>query len=368
MGTAGGSAIDLDGALGAGSLGYATSGGTIIREVQSGSSNGTGTYNKTITVKQGDQVIFDFPGNNSGLFKIWNAYKSHIDGNGRSPYAAARDMGNSNNVNTFNFGNHDLGYVYDTCPHSVNATSGVFPSTSWVDNNNTTHCRWMPGYWTQTTTTEPHSFFRPSWEVDDHHQGSYNYGTNPYGQTPIQRYYYGNFFSGTPGNAKENMFGEIVVEPNFNNYNTSLKSFWEVTIAGDGAGVTGGGGAGKDLVLRVFRNPSGQYAGLIRHIQVVNMTDGWSDEAVFTIPGNLIGMETPANDIVFGVNADETSHDTKDGTPTLVTTNFGGKNGFFQKSHAGTFAVAKKRSRTYWGFSWPAVLSLAKTAKVPACD
>ncbi len=360
--TAGGAAIDLDGALGAGSLGYATSGGTIIRDVQSGSSNGTGTYNKTITVKQGDYVIFDFPGNNSGLFKIWNAYKSHIDGNGRSPYAAARDMGNSNNVNNFNYGNHDLGHSYDTCPHSVNATSGTFPSTSWVDNNNTTHCRWNPRYWTQTTTTEPHSFFRPSWEVDDYHQGSYNYGINPYGQIPIQRYYYGNFFSGTNGHAKANMFGEIVVEPNYNYYNTGqLYSFWDVTIAGDGAGVTGGGGAGKDLVLRVFRVSSGQYAGMINHIQIVNMTDGWSDEAVFTIPGNLIGQATPANDIVFGVNADETSNDARDGTPTLITTNFGGKNGFFQKSHAGTFAVlardntavAKKRSRTYWGFSWP---------------
>ena len=363
--TAGGAAIDLDGALGAGSLGYATSGGTIIRDVQSGSSNGTGTYNKTITVKQGDYVIFDFPGNDSALFKIWNAYKSHIDGNGRSPYSASRDMGNSNNEYSFNAGEHEYGASYNTSPNSVRTASGTFPSTSWVDNNNTTHCRWNTAYWVQTSTTEPHAWFKPSWQINDHHQGS-SFGSSgtPKGQVPIQRYYYGNFFSGNSGHAKANMFGEIVVEPNFNRYgcyqNEDQYPFWDVTIAGDGSGVTGGGGSGKDLVLRVIRKSNDSDAGIIENIEIVNMTDGWSDEAVFTIPGNLIGMQTPANDLVFGVNANETSADAKDGTPTLITTNFGGKNGFFAKSHAGTFAilardnaaVAKKRSRTYWGINW----------------
>jgi len=361
--TAGGSAIDLDGALGAGSLGYATSGGTIIRDVQSGSSNGNGTYNKTITVKQSDHVIFDFPASNGSLFKVWNAYKSDIDGNGRAVFANDHDMSNSSNVNTFNPGAHEYGTGYDSCPNSVNATDGTWPSTSWVQQTND-YTRWHTGYWTQTSTTEPHSWFKPSWQVDDHHQGTIGYTSTPRGQVTIQRYYYGNFFSSIPGNAKEDMFGEIVVEPNYsrygNNHEVHQYPFWDITIAGDGAGVTGGGGAGKDLVVRVIREGSGNTAGKLYNIEIVNMTDGWSDEAVFTIPGNLIGMETPANDIVFGVNANETSHDAKDGTPTLVTTNFGGKNGFFQKSHAGTFAVlakdntavAKKRSRTYWGINW----------------
>ena len=36
-------------------------------------------------------------------------------------------------------------------------------------------------------------------------------------------------------------------------------------------------------------------------------SSGWTTNEVFTIPGTAIGGASPADDLVFGVNADETS-------------------------------------------------------------
>ena len=162
------------------------------------------------------------------------------------------------------------------------------------------------------------------------------------------------------------MVGEIVINPTvsqaFNDtyVGTGQHPYWDYTVAGDGAGVTGGGGAGKDLTLRITRD---RKYGKIRSINIVNMTEGWSHDASFTIPGEDIGGDATLNDITFGTNAVESASNLYDGTPSLAITNIGGDQGFFQKSDAGTYAIlakenastSKKRSTSYYGFSFPSL-------------
>ena len=52
-------------------------------------------------------------------------------------------------------------------------------------------------------------------------------------------------------------------------------------------------------------------------------SSGWTTNEVFTIPGTAIGGASPADDLVFGVNADETSANAGDGTPSVRIWNKG---------------------------------------------
>ena len=103
--------------------------------------------------------------------------------------------------------------------------------------------------WTQTETIEPDNFFAPDWLTSDIIQGSRNVVSNQTwsdvvnSQQVISRYYYGHA-------SNTGMVGEIVINPTvsqaFNEtyVGTSQDPYWDYTVAGDGAGVTGGGGAG----------------------------------------------------------------------------------------------------------------------------
>ena len=110
-------------------------------------------------------------------------------------------------------------------------------------------------------------------------QAGQSYSGTICSQQVINRYYYGHA-------THTGMVAEIIVRPcsspetNSSYYSYSQDPYWDYTVAGDGAGVTGGGGAGKNLTLRIARHPK---YGKITQINIVNMTDGWSDNAVFTL-------------------------------------------------------------------------------------
>ena len=360
-----GTAIDLDGDLGSGSLNTMD---LIIREPQD-----SNTLNKAIDTQMGDVLVFDFPSGNVGDFKLWHSYESDLTGSGptaTSAYAADREI-SSANIDRFKppstIATPNVNVVDDKIKNYVCAgivtptTAGVWPIIS------TNSISWNLQYWNQTEKTNNiDNFLRPDWMNSDDYQGSgYNYNQGGQFQKPISRYFYGN---STHSGMRSEINVAANVNPNIAN-DPMTAPYWDVTIAGDGAGVTGGGGSGKDLKLRVFRiNNSTTATGYIRHIEILNMTDGWSNEAVFTIPGEDIGGEATTHDITFGVNTTETSSQARDGKPSLAVTNIGGDTKFYQKSESGRYAILardhtdtintsngqplKKRSRTYYSFSF----------------
>jgi len=360
-----GTAIVLDGNLGSGSLNTMD---LIIREPQD-----SNTLNKAIDTQMGDTVVFDFPSGNVGDFKLWHSYESDLTGSGptaTSAYAADREISFANK-DRFNPPNiiatPQANVVNDYYKNYVCGSQVTTVSSSAWPNTTTNSVTWNLKYWTQTEKiNNADNFLRPDWMNLDDYQGSgYNYTDGNHSQKPISRYFYGN-------STHSGMRAEINVAANCNptiTNDTKLHPYWDVTIAGDGAGVTGGGGAGKDLKLRVFRiNNGNTNTGFITRIEILNMTDGWSNEAVFTIPGEDIGGEATTNDITFGVNATETATNARDGKPSLAVTNIGGDTKFYQKSESGKYAILardhtdtintsngqplKKRSRTYYSFSF----------------
>ena len=120
--------------------------------------------------------------------------------------------------------------------------------------------------------------------------------------------------------------------------------FWDYTVP-----ASGGRSA---LKVRVYRyiNSSSSYVGYISNVQILTKGTGWSGNDVFTIPGDQIGGATPANDITFGVQAEETSTNAGDGTPCVRITSLGAGSTFFQKADNGQWAVLKNvndASKTY---------------------
>ena len=353
--TAGGAAISLTGTeLGSGSFGYPDA---IIREPQDAT-----TENVAIQTKQGDALYFDFPASDGTDFKLWHGYKSHITNN-VAPYAAGREIASAN-VDYFNpTGWSESDRTGNSCRPMSRVYTGYEGSYGPWPTSSSTSVYWNLSKWVQTETVEPESFHTPDWLLSDTIQGSrqvesnQNYSGVINSQEVICRYYYGHA-------SHTGMVGEIVIKANTSSsfpnpyYGGSQLPYWDYTVAGDGAGVTGGGGAGKDLTLRITRD---KRLGRITAINIVSMTDGWSHDAVFTIPGEDIGGDATINDLTFGVATAESGSNTYDGTPSLAITNFGGDQGFFQKSDSGTYAVlarehastSKKRSRTYYSFSFP---------------
>ena len=120
--------------------------------------------------------------------------------------------------------------------------------------------------------------------------------------------------------------------------------FWDYTVP-----ASGGRSA---LKVRVYRyiNSSSSYVGYISNVEILTKGTGWSGNDVFTIPGDQIGGATPANDITFGVQAEETSTNAGDGTPCVRITSLGAGSTFFQKADNGQWAVLKNvndASKTY---------------------
>ena len=353
--TAGGAAISLTGTeLGSGSFGYPDA---IIREPQDAT-----TENAAIQTKKGDGLWFDFPASDGTDFKLWHGYKSHITNN-VAPYAAGREIAVANEDHFNPSWDNAATNGRSSNPRHLCYTGYDGSWGPWPEVTGATGVYWSTYKWSQTETIEPDNFFAPDWLTSDIIQGSRNvvggqqWSDVVNSQQVISRYYYGHA-------SNTGMVGEIVINPTvsqaFNDtyVGTGQQPYWDYTVAGDGAGVTGGGGAGKNLTLRIARHPK---YGKITQINIVNMTDGWSDNAVFTIPGEDIGGDATVSDLTFGTNSAESTSNAFDGTPSLAVTNFGGDQGFFQKSNAGTFAVlardhsstSKKRSRTFYSFSFP---------------
>ena len=368
-----GIAIDLDGNLGSGQISDVD---VIIREPQD-----SNVLNRAIDTQQGDLVVFDFPSGNIGDFKLWHSYESDLTGSGptaTSAYASDREISFANidrfippDIKVITNGSAQNDIINDkffniVCdPTHTNSTSAAWPKYS------TNTITWDLKRWCQTEKVNNiDNFLRPDWMNSGNFQGSaYNSGDPTSGtircQKPISRY-----FCGSSTTSAMKLEINVAANCNYNmTPNQHIYPYYDVTIAGDGAGVTGGGGAGKDLKLRVFRVNNVNHTGKISRIEILNMTDGWSNEAVFTIPGEDIGGEATTHDITFGVNTNETSSQARDGKPSLAVTNIGGDTKFYQKSEAGTYAILardhtdtintsngqplKKRSRTYYSFSFP---------------
>ena len=82
-------------------------------------------------------------------------------------------------------------------------------------------------------------------------------------------------------------------------------------------------GARSALSLRIYRDHN-SIPSKIAGVRVMNMnSSGWTTNEVFTIPGTAIGGASPADDLVFGVNADETSENAGDGVPSVRIWNKG---------------------------------------------
>tara|TARA_B100001769_G_scaffold128099_1_gene99992 strand:- start:860 stop:3304 length:2445 start_codon:yes stop_codon:yes gene_type:complete len=173
------------------------------------------------------------------------------------------------------------------------------------------------------------------------------------------------------------MMGVIKLLPSYNYANTdSHDPYWKYTVPGTAVGLAS---PANDLKLRIYRyrlNSSQYDRGYIRAIEICSITEGWSNNAVFTIPASAHSMKhvdpnAPTDalpsgvgsgsvDIVFGVNESETSSAQYDGKPNIIVTNFGATSSFFQKSDDGFHAILKVVNNSdkiygtsYYSFSMP---------------
>ena len=140
---------------------------------------------------------------------------------------------------------------------------------------------------------------------------------------------------------------EIILLPSNVGQATAYKPYWKYTVPASGSR--------SELKLKVFREVATATA-TISAITIDSIGSGWSDGDAFTIPGESVGG-TAGNDIVFGVNADETSTGAADGKPSIKVTNLGAGANLYQKSNNGKYAVArvihdvtKTYGTTYYGF------------------
>ena len=163
------------------------------------------------------------------------------------------------------------------------------------------------------------------------------------GDEGIVKYIYSN-------STNASMKGEIVVEPFVtNNASSTFFQYWKYTVPADGGR--------SELKLRVYRGNAWYTNPHIIGVTINSIGNGWADDAVFTIPGEDIGGVATTHDLTFGVNADESSSNAYDGTPSIGVTNIGTGSNFFQKHPQGYYAIAKVEhdntkdyGTTYYGF------------------
>ena len=158
----------------------------------------------------------------------------------------------------------------------------------------------------------------------------------------IVKYVYANSTNAT-------MKGEIVVEPFVFNNASNYSPYWKYTVPASGGR--------SELKLRVYRGNQWYHQGYITNITIQSIGSGWTNDAVFTIPGEDIGGVATTNDLTFGVNADETSNNAADGTPSIGVENLGSGSNFYQKHPNGYYGIArvehdaaKTYGTTYYGF------------------
>ena len=155
---------------------------------------------------------------------------------------------------------------------------------------------------------------------------------------------------GYASDTHSTMKGNIIINAQLDGSSYNNRTYWKYTVPASGSR--------SELKLRIFRDDGGGYDGTVSGILICNKATGWSDNEVFTIPGTAIGGTTPANDIEFGVNTDETSVGAADGKCSILTTSLGAGANMFQKHPNGDYGVlrlendsSKKFGKTYWGFS-----------------
>ena len=165
------------------------------------------------------------------------------------------------------------------------------------------------------------------------------------GDTGIVKYIYAN-------DTNPSMKGEIVLEPFISsNAISAYNPYWKYTVPADGGR--------SELKLRIYRGSSWYHQPYIVAVTINSIGSGWTDGASFTIPGTAIGGASPANDLVFGTNTDETSTGAADGIASIGVTNLGSGSNFFQKHPQGYYGVArvehdaaKVYGTTYYGFGF----------------
>ena len=145
------------------------------------------------------------------------------------------------------------------------------------------------------------------------------------------------------------MKGNIILNAQLDGTSYNNRTYWKYTVPASGSR--------SELKLRIFRDDAGTDVGTVSGILICSKATGWSDNEVFTIPGTAIGGTSPANDIEFGVNTDETSNGAADGKCSILTTSLGAGANMFQKHPDGHYGVlrlensaSKKFGKTYWGF------------------
>ena len=162
------------------------------------------------------------------------------------------------------------------------------------------------------------------------------------GDQGIIKYIYAN-------STNASMKGEIVVEPWVFQNGSNFNPYWKYTVPASGGR--------SELKLRVYRGNRWYDQAYIVAITINSIGSGWTDDAVFTIPGEEIGGVATTNDVTFGVNADETSNNAYDGTPSIGVTDLKSGSNFYQKHPTAHYGIAKVEhdaakafGTTYYGF------------------
>ena len=163
------------------------------------------------------------------------------------------------------------------------------------------------------------------------------------GDHGIVKYIYAN-------STNASMKGEIVVEPFISNQGIAgFNPYWKYTVPASGGR--------SELKLRVYRGNQWYDSPYITAITINSIGSGWTEDEVFTIPGEAIGGVATTNDVAFGVNTDETSSGANDGICSIKVTNIGAGSDLFQKHSNGSFGIvkiqhdaAKAFGTTYYGF------------------
>ena len=156
----------------------------------------------------------------------------------------------------------------------------------------------------------------------------------------IHKYIYAN-------SINSSMKGEIVLLPSTISQTTYFRPYWKYTVPASGGR--------SELKLRVYRNTYNSATAVISGITIASIGSGWSDNEVFTLPGENIGGVATTNDLTFGTNTAETNG--TNGIPSIKVTNLGAGANLYQKSNNGKYAVArvihdvtKTYGTTYYGF------------------
>ena len=211
---------------------------------------------------------------------------------------------------------------YDANKHIVDGWSGQTTSSTTAPTgmgSDTGTIEWYTaGYYQSYTDPADKELFHPSETL-----GS-------------RKYIYAN-------DTNSGMKGVINVYPQVCGYNGSYSAFWDYEVP-----ASGGRSALKLRVSR-YQNNNGSYYGRLSDISILTKGTGWTNDEVFTIPGDQIGGATPDNDVTFGVSVDG-SDTSGDGTPSLRTTTLGSGSNFYQKANSGNWAVLKNvndASKTY---------------------